>query len=313
MFLRHAFLTGVAAVIAAGQSVTWSPPVLGYFYDAPSSSIRVVAGVPGAASIDSSVPSAAKLRDAFIAPSGKFAIAQTIDEGSVLLDWSAGAVTARELPSVAAEVSAVVFSSRGAEAAVVSKTAGKVQIWRGLPGNPSIAREIALSAETLALSDDGNLAWIESEGVYTLEGDTPKLLAAGTFSALAFRPGTRALAAAAKYNDAVLSIRSADGQAASTTMASSEDGIAEPAGLQFSADGKRLVVANSRGRSATVLNVEAGTSLTINCDCNPGIVSSAAGNAVFRITASTDEPIAYIDADSPEPRIFQVPVSGVSR
>jgi hypothetical protein len=312
MLLRKAILTASIAVAATGQPATWAPPVLGYFYDGTSNAIRMVAGVPGAASIDGAVPSAAKLRAAFVAPGRKFAIARTIDEGSLLLDWSRGDVAVRDLASVVDEVSSVAFSPRGAEAAVASKSLGKMQIWRGLPDNPALERELAVSPELFAVSDDGQLAWIDSSGVFTLDGDTPKLLAAGSFSAIAFRPGTQELAAAGRYNDSVVSLR-AGGDGSPVTLASSDDGIAEPVGLRFSADATQLIVANARSRSATILNIAAHSATTLACDCDPALVSGAAGNAVFRITAATGVPLVYVDAGTAEPRIFHVPVSEVSR
>ena len=317
MHLRNISLV-VAAVIAAArpgtcQQANWSTPLLGHFYDTSSNTITKIAGIPGAASVDGSVPSASKLRAAHVAPAGNFAIAQTVDEGVVLLDWPRGEVSMRELRGAPDEFASVAFSPNGNIAAIASASQGKLQIWRGLPGSPALGQEIAFDGDVLAVSDDGTIAATRNGGVYLVEAESLKLLAAGTFSAIAFRPGTSELAAADKDGDTVVSLRTRDG--GPTTLATAEHGIAEPAGLQFSADGRKLVIANRRGRSATMIDLSTHTAATVSCECSPSLVSAGTGNAVFRITRpnSANEPLVFLDANSPEPRVFLVPVSGVNR
>jgi hypothetical protein len=317
MHLRNISLVAAAVIAVARpgacQQANWSTPLLGHFYDTSSNTITKIAGIPGAASVDGAIPSAVKLRAAHIAPGRDFAVAQTVDEGVVLLDWSSGEVAVRELRGAPDGFASVAFSPSGNIAAIASASQGKVQLWRGLPGSPVIDRENAFDADVLAVSDDGTIAAIRTDGVYLIDADGAKLLASGTFSAIAFRPGTGELAAAEKVSDTIVSLRSRDEGA--TTIANSEQGVAEPVGLQFSVDGRKLVIANRRGRSATAIDLTTRAAATVNCDCSPSLVSTGTGNAVFRVTGPgpSNEPLVFLDANSAEPRVFLVPVAGVNR
>ena len=314
MFLRHSFAVTIATILLASagraQEVTWSAPVLGYIFDGTSGSIKTIAGVPGAASVEAMVASGVKLQQAHIAPGRKFAIVETLDEGTVLLDWSNGDTVVRSLSGAIGSITAVAFSPSGSTAAIVSRTAGKVQVWRGLPNDPGVQREIASEASGLAIADDGSVATIQADGVYSLDSGEPRLLASGEYAAIAFRPGTNNLAAAGRFSDSVTMLRTG---AESSRLASADDGVAEPVGLQFSSDGTKLVIANRRNRSVTVANVNTGRSTSLPCECDATVVSATSSGGVFRITDSYDQPIIFLDANSPEPRLFVVPVSGGSR
>ena len=305
-FVAIAVGVGAWAFPARAQSAIWSTPVLDYFYDASSNSIKTVSGVPGAASVDGVVPSAVKLKKAYIAPGKRFAIIQVVDGSAVLLDWSNGSL-AHEVSGAPAAIDAVAFSRNGNVAAVLSS--GKVQVWRGLPNDPAIQHEIASDASALAIADDGTVAAAQADGIYLLDSGEAKLIATGDYSALAFRPGTRDLAAAGRFNDTVVSIR---GGASSSTLATADDGIAEPVALEFSSDGSKLVIANRRGRSATIVEMAAAKATSVTCDCNALVASPAASSAVFRIADSGDA-VVFLDASSADLRTFTVPVIGETR
>jgi hypothetical protein len=314
MHVRNAFLAAAAVILTASPGLTqpaaWSAPVLGYVYDESSNSIKSIAGVPGAASIDGVVPSAVKLQRAHVAPGRKFGVVQTVEEGAALLDWSTGEAVLRRLPGAIANITSVAFSPQGSYAVLLSQSTGKIQLWRGLPDVPALESEIASEATALAVSDDGAIAAVRGDGAYSLDSEEAKLLASGEFSAIAFRPRTRELAAAGRFSDTVVSLRPGGG---AVTIASTDDGIAEPVGLQFSGDGAKLVIANLRGRSATIVDLRSQSRATIPCDCNPELVSAAAANGVFRITSAFDAPLVFVDASLSEPRTFMVPATGGSR
>jgi hypothetical protein len=304
-----------AAVIASAsagrsQSVSWSAPVVDHFYDGGAASIKAVAGVPGAASIDGVVASAVKLQAAYIAPGKRFALARSVDDETVLLDWTGPTAIVRDLPGAPAGVDAVAFSRSGNFAAVFSRSSGKVQIWRGLPGDPAVQHEIASDSSVLAVADDGTLAAVQSDGIYWIESGGAKLVAAGDYSAIAFRPGTRDLAATGTFSDTVIVIGAGGG---SSTLAAADAGISEPVALAFSSDGATLVIANRRGRSAVVVDIAAGTATAVACGCTPSVVAPAAARGVFRLTGSTGDGVVFLHAGSAAPRVFTVPDAGGSR
>jgi WD40 repeat protein len=316
--LRNMLLAAAAALgtvsFAPAEPATWSAPVLGYHFDGESKSIRVISGVPGAASMDESVPSPVKLERAFPTPARRFAVIQMREAGAAVLDWTAGASVIREVPGASQEISSVAFSTRGDRAIVASKNTGTMQVWRGLPDRPSIEHEFALDSDIVAISDDGTVAAVQGEGVFRIDVGESRLLASGVFSAIAFRPGSSELAVSGKYTDSVVVLRAESGDL--VTLASAEDGIAEPVGIQFSADGKKLVVANSRDRSYTVIDMQTKRALTQPCDCSPDTVSGVGGSS-FRIASPGRSPDndahVFVDAGSSDPRIFLIPVTGGAR
>jgi hypothetical protein len=293
--------TALTAILAAAESLRWSPPVLGYIFDENEKAIRLVAGVPGAANLDATVQSAVKLRRAWIAPRRQFAIIELADGGNLaVLDWSTGAAQVRDVAGSLQAVDQVAFSAAGDAAVVVSSQGGVVQLWRGLPSGVAFEWEVAAAVDAVALSGDGSLvAGISAGGAYLLRPGQITLLTTGSFSAVAFRPGTRDLALASRDADSVTILRNL---AAAEPLAGRAEGIAGPAALQFSASGGKLVVVNGREKSFTVVDMMKRSASTVACDCAPESIDVLHGDAVFRV--STD---IFLDAGSSQPRTFLVP------
>ena len=298
-----AFVSGAAA-----QTPSWSGPVLGYVFDDSEKAVKIIGGIPGAASVEASLPSAAKLERAHIAPGRRFAIVETVGgESLAVLDWSEGGAHIREVSGALASASSVAFSPAGDVAAVARKSAGVVQIWGGLPSEPHVRREVAVDGDALAVSSSGSVAALSADGLLSLDGDSPRLLVPGAFAALAFRPGSLDLAVSPRGKNEVSLVRGFEAEAAVETLAGSAEGIDDPVALQFSFDGTTLAVANGRGRSATLVDVGTRSAATTDCGCTPSAVSAVGGRAVFRITGPEDGPMVFIDADAPGARTFLVP------
>jgi hypothetical protein len=287
-----------------GADVYWSHPVLGYVFDPADRSIRIVAGVPGAAGLDSSIPSAAKLRNAWIAPRRQFAVVELADSGDLgLLDWSTGAARIREIAGALRSAESVSFSARGDAAILASGQHGIVQVWTGLPAAPVVRWETAARMDVVVVSDDGELAaGVDSSGAHLLAPGATRLVARGSFTAAAFRPGTRDLALASRDSDTIQLVRDA---AAAEPLAGAAEGVFGPVAVQFSASGARLAIANAHGRSFTIFDFETRSARTIACDCTPESLEPLRGDAVFRSAGNV-----FIDAGAAEPRTFIVAGAG---
>ncbi len=293
---RWIVLVAAAHVLlgAEGQP-SLGPPDLGYLFDSPSGRIRLISGVPGAALLDDAVPG-----DVFdfaaVAPSGRFAIARS-GAGILLVRWKPEVSGA---PLLDAAFAKIVFSPTGDSAALAGD--GHVQVWTGLPDAPALSREIETAAEILAVSDDGGtvVAAAEDSLVIHRAGVEPRVEMSGSFSAAAFRRGSREFAAAGRDLDAIFLFR--DGRPEAVWQQA-----AEPVALAFSLDNAWLAVANARTGSVTLLNPETGQSSETACDCRPEGLFRLRGNAVFRITDSRKSPLVLFDGDAAQPRVAAIP------
>src|SRR4051812_38279818 len=133
------FLMAVCLPIAgAAQAVNWAPPTLGYLFDSGSKSIRTLSGIPGAASLESGVSVASKLERASISPNRKFALGEIKDGDHLLLVVLSGSgSTASSLDGTPATADQIAFSASGSTAAIWSRDAQKIQVWKGLPDQPA--------------------------------------------------------------------------------------------------------------------------------------------------------------------------------
>ncbi len=300
-------------MLGAAQSASWTPPTLGYLFDSDSKSIRPLSGIPGAASLEAGLAVPSKLEQAFISPNRKFALAATKDgEHLLLVTWTGNSANATELDGAPASAEQIAFSGSGSAAAIWNRDARKIQVWKGLPDQPSLFKEIESAELTaLAVSDDGDAVAAATEVGLVLAG-AGKILGVGSFSGLAFLPGTHDLAAAEQTLDQVSLIRKVDSDADTVQLAGNQDGVSQPIAVAFSSDGRKLIVANLRGQSVLSIDLESRAVIATPCDCEAEGLYRAQGNAVFRLTNGSQDLIALFDGDSGEPRVLSIPV-GASR
>jgi hypothetical protein len=272
-----------------------------------------MSGIPGAASLESALAVSSKLEQAFISPNRKFALAQAKDGDHILLvTWSGGIADASPLEGSPATAEQVAFSASGTTAALWTRETHTIQVWKGLPSQPSLYKAIEVSELTaLAVSDDGDAVAAATESGLLLAG-TERTLASGNFTGLAFLPGTHDLAAAEQSLDQVSLFRKIDSESDAVQLATSQDGVAQPVALAFSSDGLKLIVANLRGQSVLMIDLDSRAIVATPCDCQADGLYQAQGNAVFRLTNGSQDLIALFDGDSAEPRVLSIP-TGVGR
>jgi WD40 repeat protein len=313
--LRGALLILVPG-LAIAQSSQLSSPTLGYVFDPDGKAIRIIAGVPGAASLEGNLTLPFKLENAIVAAGRKYAIAENSDSDTLLLvTWPDGKAASRALEGAPKTATLMSFSTSGDIAAIYSRANNSVQIWKGLPADPSLLREMDSPAITaLAISDDGALVAVTNDsGIQLLGGDQPRQLApGGPYGALSFLKNSHDLAAADQQLNQIILIGRADTDAQLSTLAGAQDGIAQPIAVAFSLDGQKLVVANAANSSILVLDLNSRATSVLQLDRKPDGLYRAQGNAVFRLTSSLDDPIALMDGDADEPRLLSIP-TGVAR
>ena len=82
-------------------------------------------------------------------------------------------------------------------------------------------------------------------------------------------------------------------------------GLAEPAGLVFSADGKSVLAASRAAKSVTIFDFAGGAATTLECDCAPTGVARL--GSLFRLTDAGSGPVWLVDASASPARLVFVP------
>lgn len=266
-------ITGACLVTAA----TFRPPKIGYIYDAEAAVIRVISGVSGAAAVDETVATGSKLAFAAVAPGARYAIVRLRDDGGLsVLQFESRSITALEGATGTSDL--VAFSADAGAAAIW--TGERIQIWTGLPEAPKLGREIAAENVTaLAVSDDGGAAAANTgAGTLMWEGaESARALAPA--AAMVFVAGSHDLVVADAGGDRLNLIRGSETE----VLATEKDGIVGATSLAMTSDGRTLAVANARGGSVAVVNVNTRETAVAPCDCTPSEVLALGGDRLFAV------------------------------
>lgn len=319
-----AILSRVTAILAClpalaihGQPTQVSSPVVGYVFD--GAALRVIAGVPGGATLGGAIDLGLAASAVAVSPQLDSAVV-TANDGSLHL-FRLGGSSATEvwwngLPSAPARA---VYSPSGKAAAVYAS--GRVQVFTGLPTAPLLAFAVELglskaepgrkpasaAPEAMALSDDAAWLLVASDGRLRLLGASASsswLLDGVRDVSVAFASGSHTaavLSGAGPWLDVY-----PDVSAGSWQQRIAAPGLAAPAGLAFSADGKLVLAAARSGKSVTIFNLAAaGAATTLVCNCAPTGVARM--GSLFRLTDAGSGPVWLVDAAANPPRIVFVP------
>ena len=303
-----------------GQQKRVSGAVAGYVFD--GAALRPIAGVPGGATLGEAVGLGLTVSAAVVSPQLDSAIVTSSDGSLHLFRLSGSSATEVAWNGVPGELShgpaRVVYSPSGTAAAIYSP--GLLQVVSGLPNSalatfglaqlnipalrsPNERANVAPAA--VAVSDDAAWLLVASEGrVHLLgaSGSSSVLVEGVRGVSVAFAPGGHAAAVlngAGPWLDVFPDVSVAASQRIPAL------GLAELAGLAFSADGRMAVAASRAGKSVTVFNLAAGVATTLDCNCAPTGVSRL-GN-LFRLTDAGSGPVWMVDAGASPARIVFVP------
>lgn len=306
-FLRGtAILTVVPWLATAQSSPAFSRPVMGYVFDTSNKTVKVIAGIPGAAGMETAFEWGGGALS--ISPRNRFGLGSL--NGLNLADWTTGTLASRPLSGGDENPTQVAFAPSGRTAIAFFRTSGKLRIWSGLPDAPALEseRDAALpdTVDALAVADDARAAAVLSNGkLFRVEGDGSlwPLDPDATYSAIAFRPGTRDLAVADADNARILLFADLASGSASTVVAADTP---NPAAVNFSADGNTLVAAAHGIASILTLDMRTRNAVRLDCACRPTGFYPVSGNAVFRLGDSAKGNLALLDGDGDTPRIVLV-------
>jgi DNA-binding beta-propeller fold protein YncE len=312
-----------ASGLLYGQQGSLTGPLAGFVFDGAGRVLRPVQGVPGASLLGDPVSFGFDLAAVYVSPHQDTAFVVGADQSLHLFRLNAGAPTELSLGGIAGAPQQVVFSQSGTAAALL--TAGTAQVLTGLPNAPTLAGAIAVPmaaqaparsrtaaapAQSWALSDDGTYLLTVFGGsarLLSIQGQNRSLLPAQAGALVAFAAGGYDAAVMDSVTGLTL-VRDAAGTAGTQVLATPDDGLAGPAGLAFSQDGKTLYVASATAQSVAVFNLAAGSRTAIGCACTPATLVPM-GN-VFRLTELTGAPLWLLDSGASTPRTVFVPARG---
>ncbi|MEO8371232.1 MAG: hypothetical protein ABI806_18755 [Candidatus Solibacter sp.] len=286
-------------------------PGLGFVWDARSSQIRPIHGIPGAALLGEGAGKTG-YTSAVISPRHDLALAISGETGRLqLIRFASGDV--QDVPGIDAAPFRLVFSPSGTAALAMGS---KLQLLTGLSDSLAV-QDLALppdSAEptAIALSDSGQFVllstrsgdtattWLLAPGMSPLQIAVPAPIAVA-----AFQPGGRD-AVALDADGAIYQIlnSSIPGEVRQLYPGSSQ--TAGPVAVRMSADGRQVYTANRPGTIA-VIDVATASAVALDCGCAPAGIEPLTSSNLFRITEISNRPLMLFDVSTSTPRVWFVP------
>jgi hypothetical protein len=254
--------------VATPNANTPSGPALGYVFTPLDGTLRAMLGVRGSARLSAS-----------IVPAGVYVAGDaSTASGAALLEDEAGSLFAFTLPlsqptHVADGLPAgahIVFAPGGENAIAYATGGSTMTLVTGLPAAPR--------AQSIALAGAGAL-----------------------YAATVSDAGTVVAAAQGSSSGAAM-------QSAPLVQPIGATGLNHPLAVAASQDRHWAAVAN--GGDANILRVDLTTGSPVqklSCTCQPSLMSSLAGNAVFRVSTLGTGPLWTVDMATATPQLLFVP------
>jgi hypothetical protein len=292
-----------------------SGPLLGAWWDAGHTGLRIVYGVVGAAN-----QGAPKFSDGSYSGG-----AACMRKNLALLTTPSGSVFSVALPQGEPQEVAgngipkasIVFSPSCTTSLIYMPGGSAALLLQGLLSNPT-ATPVSLPAgnSAAAVADSGLIlvAVSAANGASSIQ-----LLASGTgsfqpvnvlrgFGGMAFLPGADiALLADSSANTVVEASHLTDAISL-TPVATAADGVSQPTAVAISADGQLAAIAVSNGSGVLRLDLS-GKSAPIKtiCHCSPTELVPLAGNFAFRLNEPGSGTVWAFDGNGSLPRVIFIP------
>lgn len=279
--------------------------VSGVVYDEPSRSIRPVVGAPGASYLGE--PMAQDLDAVWPAPDGDQALVLVGGAAWWLKGLRNGTLEWQALPALAGSPELVAWALDSSAAAV--HAAGRVMLVDPAGGASASFSAEALGGPILSLAVTGGdvLAGVDGVGLYWLNSGGPARLLvrlAQPGPLVVTRSGR--LLVADRAREEILEIRNWRESAEVLLFANASAGVADPAAMAASSDGK-LLVASSTGRKVAFFDLASGALLRwVPLDFEPTRLQPLddgtswllterrrAGDVLEVLTAAGDEPAVF--------------------
>lgn len=300
--LQPAQAEDTAAAIAA--------PSLGWVYDGQSLATRKISGMLGAAILGPPAHWDLPIELAAIAAQRGFAITVSAEDHSVHLGILGNTAQTR-LDGAMTSPERIVFSPSGTAVLLYKST--RLQVFTGLPGKPTLGRDILIDGQTnpvsIAVSDNGNrsLLLFSDRSLWMLDENAALFPMSLQAAAVAYRPqGQEAIAVTASGE--LYRIAGGGGLSNYATPNYTDTNVGDMgdiAGVQLSPDGTRAYIAYSKGVIAMVDST--GITRTASCACSITALDPVNSPSTFRINDISAAPLLLVRFTDNGPRIWFVP------
>jgi hypothetical protein len=320
------FLPLLVAAAACAGSEPLAGPITGFVFDAKSQTIRPIQGLPGASLLGTAVTLPFSLRQAEIAPGGRFALAAVQgddDRVHLVADLDRADTRIHRLDTPMSE--RITFSANGASAVLWNPQSDRFRVISGMPERPELKTPFSIpglpgSMTAVAVTDDGTALLVSvSDGerkgglyrVSTDGGETPQadfLLSLEQGVAITFLNGDREAIAADAGSARVFHIRDLAGAREVLLLAGAGDGVDKPAAISQTVDGRRILVVNTGSRNILMIDLSGGEAMrTISVPLGPTRCDRMLSASVFRLNDGTQGPLYLLDLEDGSGVSFFVP------
>lgn len=305
---------GISAMAGwAESSATVSGPVTGFIFDGQTASLRPMLGIPGAAYLGA--PAVSKIDAAAVSPDGSAALA--VQAGRLVL-YTGLRNAAPAVVTIPGAIAADRFAwaADSGSAAVYSSKSGQAQILSKLAQTPAAGAAIGLTGmagTVTALAFDGQriLFGVESAtagGIYSVDAHAAPQRIAPAASPSAIGLAGADLYFADKQSQQIWQVQSYAGTSAAVLFAN-DSSISSPAGVQLSADGQRLYVANAGSRKLAVYDIASrAPAQSIALTCTPTRLDHFGDSSVLLLNDTGQGPLYVLsDSHAAKPAVYFVP------
>ncbi len=273
-------------------------------------------GIPGAAYLGA--PLVSSVDGAAVAPDGSAVLATQAGRLMLYTGLRGSTVVAAAVQGAISGVDHFAWAPDGSAAAVYASKSGQAQILANLTQSPAAGAPIDLSAipgPVTALVFDGQrlvagAASDGSGGIYVASAQSPlqRIASAGNPAAIALAGAD--LYYADNQSQQIWQVQNYARTPAAVVFAK-DSGISTPAGLQISADGKRLYVANSGSRKLAVYDVASRTPIeSLDLVFTPTRLDRFGAASAFVLNGTGQGPVYVLTDGAQEPAVYFVPAPG---
>jgi hypothetical protein len=307
-------LLGLCALAVFADDARVSGPVAGFVFDRPSQSIRPIFGVPGSSYLGPSVVDGFDI--ASVSPLGVSALATQSGKLFFIRNLNSGQPDSMPLDGAMSGATMFAWGSDGLNAAIYSADSNQAQVLRNLDGTPTIEDPIDLSllnGPVTALAFDGKRLLIGAGGVYLADGQSaPKLLAqVANPVALSLDSAKGDLYIADQANNQIWMVRGYAGDVTPMLFADERSGVSSPVGTRVSADGLRLLIANSGSKGIDAVDLSTRATVGhIDLDFAPARMEALGSGSLSLLNFGTaDSPLYVLDSGG-DLAVYFVPAGG---
>jgi hypothetical protein len=303
-------LTGLFCLSAFGQI---RGPVQGYVVDREARAIRPVNGIPGASFLGDPLDCGIAVDLAAINGARAVALAADTEQNRTAFITGLDATPSSNILEGTLANPVIMVLSPSVRTAAIAGAEGTLQrITIGTDSAPRVEAPIvtdtASAVTALAIDDTGNILYASGDGIYAVPaGSSASALVTRVQSVSALVTKAQGFFYADNTANEVVAARWESGAVALTVIAQERDGVQGPVGLDVSADGKRLYVANKDSATLLVWNLEFGARETeLELASPPTRCQRLGADGVLALNEGASVPLLLLDPGT-TPRVVFVP------